>query len=92
MASDTCGRVSVTMLWKTVSESRMVTPETTKRTLTLITDEGEACREKEVDKIRRDRIGTVAGRIRSPAFDFLLFAASPFGSLRLCSSLLPIAK
>ena len=38
MASDTCGRVSVTMLWKTVSESRMVTPETTKRT--LITDEG----------------------------------------------------
>ena len=40
MASDTCGRVSVTMLWKTVSESRMVTPETTKRTLTLITDEG----------------------------------------------------
>ena len=29
MASDTCGRVSVTMLWKTVSESRMVTPETT---------------------------------------------------------------
>ena len=38
MASDTCGRVSVTMLWKTVSESRMVTPETTKRT--LITGEG----------------------------------------------------
>ena len=31
MASDTCGRVSVTMLWKTVSESRMVTPETTNR-------------------------------------------------------------
>ena len=28
MASDTCGSVSVTMLWKTVSESRMVTPET----------------------------------------------------------------
>ena len=31
MASDTCGRVSVTMLWKTVSERRMVTPETTNR-------------------------------------------------------------
>ena len=27
MASDTLGRVSVTMLWKTVRERRMVTPE-----------------------------------------------------------------
>ncbi len=26
MASETCGRVSVTILWNTVSESRMVTP------------------------------------------------------------------
>ena len=28
MASDTCGRVSVTILWNTVSDSRMVTPVT----------------------------------------------------------------
>ena len=42
MASDTCGRVSVTMLWKTVSESRMVTPETEKRR-SLRTSENE-CR------------------------------------------------
>ena len=27
IASDTLGRASVTMLWKTVSESRMVTPK-----------------------------------------------------------------
>ena len=27
MASETCGRVSVTMLWNTVSERRIVTPE-----------------------------------------------------------------
>ena len=27
MASDTCGSVSVTMLWKTVRESRIVTPK-----------------------------------------------------------------
>ena len=31
IASDTWGRVSVTMLWNTVSESRMVTPATQSR-------------------------------------------------------------
>ena len=36
IASDTCGRVSVTMLWKTVRERRIVTPEKIRKLIDVI--------------------------------------------------------
>lgn len=36
MASETCGRVSVTRLWKTVNESSMVTPAGRTNTYELV--------------------------------------------------------
>jgi hypothetical protein len=45
MASDTLGRVSVTMLWKTVNERRIVTSEnrTEKKEVKTKIGRGDAC-------------------------------------------------